>query len=173
MRQRGALIALALGVTAVVLQTTLFVDLRPFGATPNLPLLVVIAAARHLEPDPAVLYGFSVGLLTDLLGSSPLGMWALVMTAAAYVTLRVGERLEEAPLLNVVMVGVVTLAGEGLFLLLGTLFGLRLLSQDGIIRLLLLTSLYTMVLSLAVVPGVGALLASRRRPRVLGPLARP
>ncbi len=164
-RQVG--IALALGVTAVVLQTTLFVDLRPFGASPNLPLLVVIAASRHLEPDPAVLFGFSVGILTDLLGSSLLGMWALVMTVVAFVTLRVRARLEDSPAFSPLLVLVLTLVGEGLFLLLGTLFGLRLLSQDGLVRIVALTAIYTTILSLAIVPGVAALLAPRRRTRAL------
>ncbi len=164
-RQLG--IALALGVTAVILQTTLFVDLRPFGASPSLPLLVVIAVSRHLDPDPAVLFGFSVGILTDLVGSSPLGMWALVMTVVAFATLRVRARLEEAPAFSPLFVLVLTLVGEGLFLLLGTLFGLRLLSQDGLLRIVTLTAIYTTVLSLALVPGVSALLAPRRRTRAL------
>ncbi len=167
MSSRSLATALALGVTAVVLQTTLFVDLRPFGASPDLPLLVVIAVSRHLEPDPAVLYGFSVGLLTDLLGSSLLGMWALVMTVAAFATLRVRHRLEEAPAFGPMFVLVLTVVAQALFLLLGTLFGLRLLSQDGLIRIVVLTAVYTTILSLAVVPGVSALLAPRRRTRAL------
>ncbi len=165
MSGRTIAIALALGVAAVVLQTTLFAELRPFGASPNLPLLVVIACARHLDPDPAVLYGFSVGLLTDLLGASPLGMWALVMTAAAYGTVRFRDRLEEAPVAGAVLVFVLTLLGEVLFLLLGTLFGLKLLSQAGLVRIVLLTALYTTVLAPALLPGVSLLLAPRRRTR--------
>lgn len=167
MSGRSISIALTIGIVAVVLQTTLFVDLRPFGASPNLPLLAVIAVSRHLDPDPAVLFGFSVGLFTDLLGSSPLGMWALVMTVAAYVTLRARSRLEEAPVAGALLVAVLTLVGEVLFLLLGTLFGLKLLSQAGLPRLLALTALYTTVLAPAVLPGVSWLLAPRRRTRAL------
>lgn len=163
MNARNTAIALGLVVLAVVLQTTLFVDLRPFGAVPRLPLLVVIAAARHLDPDPAVLFGFSAGLLTDLLASSPLGMWALVMTAAAYLTLRVRDRIDEAPAVSLLLVFIVTLLGEVLFLVLGTLFGLKLLSQGGLVGKLLLTSVYNTLLAVAVLPGMSRLLTTRRR----------
>ncbi len=163
MSSRNTAIALVIAVVAVVLQTTLFVDVRPFGAVPRLPLLVVLAGSRHLDPDPAVLFGFTTGLLTDLLGSSPLGMWALVMTAAAYVTLRVRERTEEAPAFNLLLVFVVTLLGEVLFLLLGTLFGLKLLSQAGLIGKLLLTAFYNMLLAAAAFPIISRVMTPRRR----------
>ena len=83
-------VSLASVVVAVVLQTTLFVDdtLRPFGATPNLVLVAVVTAALVLDAEPAIFLGFTGGLLTDLLGGSPLGLWSLVLTVVAYVTIR-------------------------------------------------------------------------------------
>jgi rod shape-determining protein MreD len=167
MSGRNVAIALAIAVIAVVLQTTLFVELSPFGASPNLVLLVVIAATRHLDPDPAVLFGFSAGLLTDLLGSDPLGMWALVMTVIAYATLRLRERTDEAPLFGIVMVLALTFFGEALFVLVGTLFGEKLLSQNGVARIVILTSVYNAILASAVLPAMTRLLQTKRRTWVL------
>ncbi len=168
MSGRNVGIALLLAVTAVVVQTTLFVEIRPFGVSPNLVVLVVIAAARYLDPDPGVLFGFSAGLLTDLLGSDPLGMWALVMTVVAFVTLRLRERTETAPVFSIVMVLALTFFGEVLFVLVGTLFGEKLLSQRGVVRIVVLTSVYNAILAIAVLPVVTRLLQDRRRTWVMG-----
>ena len=167
MTGRNVGIALLLAVTAVVLQTTLFVEVHPFGVSPNLVVLVVIAVARHLDPDPAVLFGFSAGLLTDLLGSDPLGLWALVMTVVAFATLRLRERTETAPLLTIVVVLALTFFGEVLFVLVGTLFGEKLLSQNGVARIVVLTSVYNAILATAVIPLVNRLLVQKRRTWVL------
>ena len=53
-------IALLLAVTAVVLQTTLFSEIRPFAVAPAVVLLTVIACARYLEPEAALLVGAAV-----------------------------------------------------------------------------------------------------------------
>ncbi len=120
MSGRNVDFALLLAVTAVVVQTTLFVEVKPFGASPNLVLLAVVAATRHLDPDPGVLFGFTAGLLTDLLGSDPLGMWALVMTVVAFATIRLQGRTEAGPVFGIVVVLALTFFGEVLFVLVGT-----------------------------------------------------
>jgi len=45
------IIALGLVVAAVLIQTTVFQHIRPFGYAPALGLLTVIALARLLEPE--------------------------------------------------------------------------------------------------------------------------
>ena len=167
MSNRNTAIGLVGVVTAVLLQTTLFSQLRIFGATPNLVLLVVVAVVRFMEDEPAIFLGFTGGLLADLLGDSPLGLWALSLTVAAFITVRFRRLIEEAPVLIWIGVFGLTLVAEVLFLLLGTLFGQKYLSQVGIARIVLFKAAYTSLLSLAVIPAFNALLAPKRRTLVL------
>ena len=63
-------------------------------------LLVVVATAYQLSEEAAILLGFSAGLLTDLLGNTLLGVWALVLTVVGYVTVRIRPRVEGNPVLT-------------------------------------------------------------------------
>ena len=93
----------------MVIHTTLFGPgrIQPFGAAPMLVLAVVIACARYLDSEPALLLGFTAGLLLDLLGGSALGLWAMVYVVVTYVALRLRHRAE----------GAVPMVALGIFLL--------------------------------------------------------
>lgn len=161
MTHRSTAIAILLVVAAVVVQTTLFVRFQPFGVAPDLVLLVVVAAVRHLAAEPAVLVGFSGGLLADLLGVTPLGLRALVLTVVAFLGVRLRERLEASLPATAVGVVLLTVLGEGLFAVIGTLFGRALLSDALIMRKLLLVPLYNLVLAAGVFPLAGVVLQRR------------
>ena len=167
MTSRALSISLVSVVTAVVLQTTLFVadSLRVFGATPNLVLVVVVAAALLLDAEPAVFLGFTGGLLTDLVGGSPLGLWSLVLTVVAYATVRLRGIAVDSRLL--VIPGVLVLAiGAGLlFVGVATLFGEQPLKDPGVIRIIILTGVYSSVVAVAVVPIMSLLMEPRRTKR--------
>ena len=163
MSSRNVLIALTLAVVAVVLQTTLFMELDPFGASPNLVLLLVIACVRYLEPEAAVLYGFTAGILTDLLGDSALGMWALVMTVVAFVTLQLRQQAQDTPIVLWLGIVALTIGGEGLFVVVATLFGQQTLSQQGVVRAILLSGAYNGLLALGVMPITTLMFRRRRR----------
>jgi rod shape-determining protein MreD len=155
---------LALVAAAVVLQTTLFGDgrVQPFGASPALVALVIMATVRYLEPEQALLVSFTAGLLMDLLGASPLGLWALAMTTVGYLTLRLRHQVDRG--VFVIAAGVFGLAflGNALFSIAGTLFGQRTLSNPDVMRLMLLPALYTVVLAAGVLPGTTRLLTRGR-----------
>ena len=161
---RRAVVPTLMILTAAALQTTLFVRLRPFDAAPALVLLVVIALARHLSAEICLLVGFSAGLLQDLLSDSALGLWALTFTTAAYVIVRVRDRMEEdfslfGPFVFAVAAGAITL-----FAVLGTIFGEKTLADAGLWRKILLPSLYTALLAGPLLPfTTWALGATRRR----------
>ena len=164
MNGRSIAIAIALVVVAVVVQSTLLAEsrLQLFGSAPALVVLVLIAVVRYLDPESAVLLGFTAGLLVDLVGGQPVGLWAMVMTVVAYVTLRVRERAADGPLVIGAGVLVLTFMAGGLFVILGTLFGLKPLSDPAVIRRLILPAIYNVVLAIGVVPGVSKLLEPRR-----------
>ncbi|HHC09462.1 MAG TPA: rod shape-determining protein MreD [Actinobacteria bacterium] len=149
MRSRGTALALVLVVAAVVAQTTVFGadGVRPFGSAPNLVLLLVVVCARWLDPEPALFLGFTAGLLVDLLGSAPLGIWAMCLTVVAYLTLRVREHVADGPFVVAVGILGLTLVGQLLFVVLGTLFGLQTISDPQLPRKLVLPALYNVALA--------------------------
>jgi rod shape-determining protein MreD len=149
MRPRPVLIALTLVVIAVVLQTTLFAPgrIQPFGVTPNIVVLVLIACIRYLEPEASLLLGFTAGLLMDMLGGSPLGLWAMSMTAVAYAGIKLRSRADDGPIVLAVGVFGLTFLGQLVFVLVGTLFGLGLIGDDQLLRKLLLPGVYNVLLA--------------------------
>lgn len=164
MKTRRILIACAVLVAAVALQTSLFSRIRPFDAAPALVVLVVIGYARHLQAEVALLLGFGAGLLQDLMAMSPLGLWALVMASAAYVVVRVRARLEEDFGLITPFVFAVTFGALALFAVLGTIFGEKTLADAGVVKKLVLPAVYNVVLSPAILPFTAWSIGVSRRP---------
>lgn len=163
MRSRHLNIALILGIVAVILQTTVFnryVD--PFGVAPDFVLLVVVAASYQLSEEAAMILGFSAGLLTDLLGNTLLGVWALVLTVAGYTTVRIRYRVEGNTLLALASVFGLTVAGELLYAVLGTLFGQQVFSDVNAFKKVVLAAVYNLILAAAILPLTARLL--RRDP---------
>lgn len=164
MRARHVLIAAAVLLVAVILQTSLFTRIRPFDVAPALTALVVVGFARHFPAETAMLLGFGAGLLQDLLAVSPLGLWALVMTTVAYATVRFRGRLEEDFGLMTPFVFAVTFGGLFLFAVLGTIFGEKTLADGGVVKKLLVPAIYNAVLSVAVLPLTAWTVGASRRP---------
>jgi len=162
-RLRRAFGALLLVIMALALQTTLFARLRPFDAAPALVVLTVIAVARHLPAEQALVVGFLGGLGQDLLVESPLGLWALVETSVAYAVVRGRGRLEDDITLLAPGVFVVTVGALALFAVLGTIFGEKTLADSGIVKKMVLPSLYNLLAAPAVIPLVTRALGGGRR----------
>ena len=141
------IIALGLVLAAVLIQTTVFQHLQPFGYAPALGLLMAIATARYLEAEPALFVGFSGGFLQDLLGGSPLGLWASTFAIVVFITLKIRDREIAGPL--VVLAGVFGLTFVGLFTyaVLGTLFGQGIISRPGVVWDLIVPALYNVILA--------------------------
>lgn len=160
MTGRHIVVTLALVVLAVILQTTMFGDgrIQPFGAAPNIVTLVVIATVRYLDAEPGILIGFTAGLLLDLLGGSPLGLWAMSLTVVAFVTLRVRRRSDEGWLIVAIGVFALTFLGQALFAVAGTLFGQRTLNNPSVVQTMIVPSLYNTLLAALVLPGVTKLM---------------
>jgi rod shape-determining protein MreD len=150
-------------VVAVALQTTFFASIRLFNAAPALVVLVVIAYARHLPAEYALGLAFFAGFLEDLLAESALGLWALVMTTAAYFVLRFRDRLEDDFSLLGPFVFGVTAGALALFSVVGTIFGEKTLADAGIVRKILLPSLYNLLLAALILPFITWTLGVARR----------
>jgi len=163
MRTRAIGLALLAAAIAVILQTTLFAQVRIFEVAPDLVMLTVIAVARRLDAEPAVLLGFTSGLAMDLLGSSPLGLRALVLTVIAYATVRTRDRFDINVLATGMAVVLLSLLGVVLIVVIGTLFGEASFRDPNVFRKILLIPVYNFVLAGAMFPLSTVVLLGRRR----------
>ncbi|MDH3396810.1 MAG: rod shape-determining protein MreD [Acidimicrobiia bacterium] len=167
MRTRAIGFSLLAAALAVLLQTTLFAQVRIFEVAPDLVMLTVIAVARRLDAEPAVLLGFTSGLAMDLLGSSPLGLRALVLTLIAYATVRTKDRFD----VNIVATGsaavLLSMLGVVLVVVIGTLFGEASFRDPNVFRKILLIPVYNLVLAIGIFPLVTLVLGGRRRRELL------
>lgn len=165
MSARNLVLAVVLVVTTVAIQTTVFGPgaLQFFSASPNLVTLVVIGLARYVDDDIAVLIGFTAGVFLDTLGSSVLGLWAMSETVVAYSTLRVRDRARDGIVVVAAGVALLTIAGQALFAVTGTLFGERFFTDIGVARRILLPGVYNMVIAAVLLPGIRKLMTRRRR----------
>ena len=156
MTGRHIIYALLMSVAGLLLQSTLFGESRinPFGAAPNLVLLLIVVSATYLEPEPALLVAFTGGLLMDLLGGSTIGLWAISFLVVANVTLRVRRRVDDG--IVVVAAGVLGLSvlGQAVFSIIGTLFGQQVFADPGWYRQIVLPSLYNIVVAIVLIPVV-------------------
>ena len=152
---------------AVILQTTVFP--RPFGSSPNLVLLVVIGIGLYMDSEVAVVTGFIGGLLNDLVGDTILGLWALVITVVAYAASQYRYRAEGNLVRMVLGVFGLTIIGQLLFGLIGTLFGQGFLADTSLIFGVVLTGALTLLLATVVLPLVSRLVAGGRWFALVGP----
>ncbi len=168
MRQRPRVaIAMAVVVAGLLVQTTFFKEVRPLNVAPDLVLLVVIAAVRWLEPEPAVLLGFTAGFSFDLLGLQVLGLRSLVFTLIAYIAVRTRERFDVNVVATAGWVFSLSLVGVLLVAVIGTLFGEAILAGTDFLRRLLLVPTYNVAVGFAVLPLMTRLLRPVERQRVL------
>lgn len=118
---KGLIVATVL-LFAVVTQTTVFGQIR-FIAPDLVMLVVILLSLTRIRPELMLGTAFLSGLLVDLLGSSLLGLRAIVFTTVAYIALRTRERVESGRFAVALWTGILTLIGVVLLVLIGTLFG--------------------------------------------------
>lgn len=152
-----ALLGVVSVVTALLLQTCLLDALPLPGAAPE--LLVVLVAAFALAEGPAsgAVTGFAAGLAGDLVSDHALGRLALSLAVAGYLAGQVHDDTERSTLLPFVVVGaaaagtLLLYAGEGLLL------GDARVGGASVLRSLVSSVPYSVVLTPFVVPVVAAL----------------
>ncbi len=69
---------------ALLAQTTVVLDVRVHGASPDVMYLMPIAAGIVGGPVDGAVVGFAAGMAADLLSPTPLGMTALVGTVVGF-----------------------------------------------------------------------------------------
>jgi rod shape-determining protein MreD len=108
---RRLLTLAAILVVAVLVQSTLLAGLRVAGVRPDLLILAVVAVAVATDATTGAVFGFVTGLVADLLFDLPVGVSALVYTAAGFAvgTVRVYVTTNH-PLVHLLLAGAASLA---------------------------------------------------------------
>jgi rod shape-determining protein MreD len=151
MRVRTPAAVFLIILVAVVLQSTLFGRIRLI--TPDLVLLVaILIALTRIKPELVLAIAFSAGLVVDLLGSSLLGLRAIVFMSAAYIALRTRERADIGRIATALWAGGMTLIGVVLLVLLGTLFGQSTILGEHVLSRLITVPLANMLLAFMIAP---------------------
>lgn len=137
MRLPTALTVFLIVLTAVVVQTTLINQLQ--YVIPDLVMLTaILLALTRVRPEAVLGVAFISGLLLDLLGSSLLGLRAMVLTMVAYAAVRTRGRAEIGRVGLAFWAGLLTFSGVVILALVGTLFGqATLLGSDVVSRMFL------------------------------------
>jgi len=152
MSRSRVVISLVAILVAIVLQTTVFGAgrIEPLGVAPALVTLMIIGVAPRVESEYLLLIGFTAGILMDLIGSGTLGLWAMTLTAVAYGAGRLQHRFADGPAYIAGTVFGLTVFGQLLFVLLGTLFGQGTISQPGVVSKIVLPGLWNLALTVPV-----------------------
>jgi rod shape-determining protein MreD len=165
---RRTLSLVAILITAVLLQSTVFSQVRLLGAKPELMYLVVIVLAIIEGPAEAAVVGFAGGMFQDFFLNQPKGITALTLTLLGYtVGLARQYIVSPSPLLPTMMVAGATFAGvlfyETVSFLLGTL------EADTVffLRIAVFSALYTAMLTPLVYPLLRRVFEGSRRRRVV------
>lgn len=162
MRIRVVAAALGALLVAVIVQTTLISRFR--FVTPDLVLLLsILFALTAMRREGVLLMAFLGGLVIDLLSSTPLGLRAAVFTIVAYLAIKTVHRVDLGPVAVAVWVGLLTLVGVVLFLLVGTLFGEGGLIVTGLGRRVLFVPLTNLLLSFGAAPLLNRMISREHR----------
>ncbi|MFP5322490.1 MAG: rod shape-determining protein MreD [Acidimicrobiia bacterium] len=143
---RAARLSLVL-VLLLTVQTTWLADLRPFGETGDLLLLLAIAAGMAGGPERGAVVGFVAGIGMDLLLLTPFGLSSLTYLAVGYAVGTVHDGvLRSAPWIPLVVTFVATALGIAFYVVLGQLVGQQ-FRVPNLARIVLVTSVMNSLLA--------------------------
>lgn len=164
---RRTLAWIAVVVTALLLQSTIFAQVKLGGAKPELMYLVTAVMAMLEGPSSGAIGGFSAGMAQDFLLNDPKGITALVLTILGYAVGTVRQFITTpSPALPTLLVGAGTAAGVLFYgfvaFLLGTLPGDVLF----LLRVAFLSAIYNAILTPLAYPVLRRVAESTRTTKV-------
>jgi rod shape-determining protein MreD len=159
----------AIIVTAVLLQSTVFAQMRLLGVRPELMYLVTILIAIMEGPQEGAVVGFAGGMVQDFMLNTPKGITALTLTLLGY-TMGMARQyiVSPSPLLPTMLVAVGTFAGTAFYQIVRALLG-QLPDQSLAfgVKVSLLSALYGAILTPIVYPLLRRLTERSRPTRVV------
>jgi len=158
----------AIIVTAVLLQSTVFSQLRLLGVRPELLYLVTILIALQEGPNEGAIVGFTCGLAQDMLLDQPKGITALTLTLLGYAVGMARQYIvSPSPLVPTIVVAIGTAVGVAFYEIATVLLGQFDAGVTYAVRVALLTALYNAVLTPILSPLLRRIIEGSRPRRVV------
>jgi rod shape-determining protein MreD len=155
-------------ITALLLQTTVFADVRLLGARPELMYLVTIVFAMVEGPSAGAVTGFAGGMAQDFLLNQPKGITALVLTLLGYVVgLLRAYIVSPSPILPVFLVAGGTTGGVLFYGVVTFLLGQLDTTWWYLLRVAALSGLYNAILTPLLYPLIRRAAEGSRAQRVM------
>jgi rod shape-determining protein MreD len=165
--RRGLLWAVVI-VLALLLQSTVFAQIRLGGTQPDLIYLVTIAMALLEGPASGAVAGFAGGMAEDFLLNQPKGITALTLTLLGYAVGLLRQYIvTPSPLLPVVLVAGGTFVGGLFYGLVAFLLGQLDVTALYLVRVAALAAVYNAVLTPIVFPVLRRAAEGSRSQRIM------
>ena len=165
---RRTLLLVAVVLSALLLQTTVFADIRLLGARPELMYLLTIVFAFLDGPSAGAVTGFAGGMAEDFLLDQPKGITALTLTLLGYAIGMARQYIVSAsPLLPTFLVAAGTAAGVAFYEVVSFLLGQLDQPLSYSVKVILLTALYNAVLTPIFYPLLRRMFEGSRPQRVV------
>jgi rod shape-determining protein MreD len=154
-------------VTALLLQSTVFAQIRLLDAKPELMYLVTVAMAVLEGPTSGAVTGFAGGMAQDFLLDQPKGITALTLTLLGYVVGMLRQYIvTPSALLPVILVAGGTAGGVLFNGLVKYLLGQLQVEFTFLLRVALLSALYNSILTPIFFPVLRRVVEASRTKRV-------
>ena len=165
---RRVVVWIAVVITSLLLQSTVFAQIQLGGAKPDLIYLITVVLAYLEGPSSGALAGFAGGMAEDFLLNQPKGITALTLTLVGYsIGMARQYIVSPSPLLPVFLVGGATAGGFLFFGLVRFLLNQPVGGFGELLRVALLAAAYNAVLTPILFPVVRRVAESSRTPRAL------
>jgi rod shape-determining protein MreD len=166
---RRILVVVGIILTALLLQSTVFSQLRLVGVKPELVYAVTVLVAILEGPNQGAVVGFVGGMAQDfLLNAQPKGLTALTLTLLGYALGMIRTYVvSPSPLLPAMLVGVGTAVGVAFYQTLAFLLGQLSESVGYALQVTVLTGAYGAILTPIVFPVVRRAIEGSRPTRVV------
>ena len=157
----------AVVVTALLLQSTVFTQVKLAGAQPELMYLVTVVMAMLEGPATGALAGFTAGLGQDFLLDQTKGITALTLTIVGYAVGQVRQYIvTPSPALPVALVAAATFGGILFYGFVSFLLGQLGTGFLSLVRTALLSAVYNAVLTPLLYPLLKRLAEASRSQKV-------
>jgi rod shape-determining protein MreD len=165
---RRVLALSAVVVTAILLQTTVFSQIRLLGAKPELLYAITVLLAVLEGPREGMVFGFFAGMSQDFFLNQPKGVTALTLTLLGYaVGLARTYIVSPSPILPTLLSTVGTFCAMCFYQLVRFLLGSLELEAASFLRIALLVAIYNGVLTPIVYPILRRVFEGSRPQRVV------
>ena len=145
---RRVLLLTVVVLTALLLQTTVFADIRLLGARPELMYLLTISFAALEGPASGAIVGFAGGMAQDFLLNQPKGITALTLTLVGYAIGMLRQFIvSPSPIVPVLLVAGGTFGGVLFYGVVSFLLGQLATSWLYLVRVAGLSALYNAILT--------------------------